>query len=76
MISGLVVYLTSDEGLDDEATREMQSRAGLEIGERIGLRLPVVVESTDKDTAADTTEWLKNLPGVAHVDVTFVHLEE
>lgn len=76
MISGLVVHLTGDKALRDAAIHAMQRRSGLELGEQSGRRLPVVLESDGKKVAEDTTEWLKELPGVAHVDVTFVHLEE
>lgn len=53
----------------------MQRRSGVELGDRMDMRLPVVVESTADCSAKETAEWVKNLPGVVHADVTFVHLE-
>ena len=76
MISGLVIHLSHDEALSEGATSEIQKRGGVEMGDQVGQRLPLVVESTETTTASETAEWLKNLTGVVHVDVTFVHLEE
>ena len=75
MISGLVIHLSSDKTLRSQALAEMQRRSGVELGDRMDMRLPVVVESTADCSAKETAEWVKNLPGVVHADVTFVHLE-
>ena len=75
MISGLVIHLSDNAALRRQALADMQRRTGVELGDRMDLRLPVVVESTEDCSAKETAEWVKNLPGVVHADVTFVHLE-
>lgn len=76
MISGLVIHLANDEKLRNEAMAAMRKRVGLEVGDQIGHRLPLVIESAKSVSVEDTTDWLKNLPGVVHADITFVYLEE
>lgn len=76
MISGIVIHLSADETQNGTAVRMMSARSGVELGKRVDRRLPMVVESTATASVDETTEWLRNLTGVLHVDVTFVHLEE
>ena len=76
MISGLVIHLSNLESLCSESLAQMRKRPGVMLGDRVGLRLPIVVESTESHSAEDTTEWVKSLPGVLHADVTFVHFED
>jgi len=76
MISGLVAYLSADAALAAAALREIERQPQLEIGPREQTRLPLVLETTTSDETQTVTDWLKDLPGVAHVDVAFVHLEE
>jgi nitrate reductase NapAB chaperone NapD len=76
MIGGLVVYLAQDDSLAQQATSAMREQPGLDLGEQTGRRLPAVVESMESQTVEETTDWIRNLPGVVHVDVVFVHLEE
>ncbi|MFT5525044.1 MAG: hypothetical protein ACI9G1_000911 [Pirellulaceae bacterium] len=76
MISGLVLYLNRDAGLWDETLDELGGHDQIELGERVQARLPVVIDSSDGSGARDLTQWILDLPGVDHIDVTYVDLEE
>jgi nitrate reductase NapAB chaperone NapD len=39
-------------------------------------RLPVMIDSPDPDSLEDITRRLQQIPGVAFVDVVFVHFED
>ncbi|MBX3435254.1 MAG: hypothetical protein KF847_18195 [Pirellulales bacterium] len=39
-----------------------------------GVRVPLVLETPDKQTDQRLWDWLRRLPGVANVDVAFIHL--
>lgn len=45
-------------------------------GQRLGLRLPVVVEAPDGSTSRYWHEWVEQLPGVVQVEVAFVSFDE
>ncbi len=76
MISGLVLYLNRDQGLWEETIAELEGHDAVELGERVHARLPIVVDATDGSHARDLTQWILDLPGVDHIDVTYVDLEE
>jgi len=76
MISGLVVYFSRDCKLAEAAKLSIGQQAALELGPQEGRRLPLVLETTTSSESQDLTDWLKDLDGVEHVDVAFVHLEE
>lgn len=75
MISGLVAYLSGDPKQKDDVLAAVVKVPALEAGQLFEHRLPVVIEAEDVQQSHDLTEWLRNLPGVDHVDVAFVHLE-
>ena len=75
MISGVVIHLSTKESQANETLATLQARKGIECGDRVGSSVPAVVESTECYSAEETTAWLMDLPGVAHVDITFVDLE-
>jgi hypothetical protein len=76
MISGLVVYLAADEKLTQTAILAMQQQPAIELGQREDRRQPLVLETETATQSQSLTDWLKDLPGVEHVDVAFVHLDE
>jgi hypothetical protein len=76
MISGLVLYLNRDEAIWSETLDALTAQAEIAVGQRYESRLPVVVESSDGSNARDLTQWILDLPGVDHLDVTYVDLEE
>ena len=76
MISGLVVYLNADAELADAALIKMRQQASLELGEPSGQRLPMVLETATAADSHSVADWLIGLPGVDHLDVVFVDLDE
>lgn len=76
MISGLVAYLGADEGLASAAVLAMDQHSTMELGPRDGRRQPLVLETQTAAESQQLTDWLSELPGVEHVDVVFVHLDE
>ena len=56
--------------------QQIQQHPNFEVGDRQGLRLPVVLDTPDKETDKQCWLWLNSLPGVHHVDVAFIHFED
>lgn len=59
-----------------ESLQQIQRHPNFQIGDRQGLRLPVVLDTPDKETDKRCWLWLNDLPGVHHVDVAFIHFED
>jgi hypothetical protein len=76
MISGLVAYLGADEKLAQAAILVMEQQPAIELGQREDRRQPLVLETETATNSQSLTEWMKDLPGIEHVDVAFVHLDE
>lgn len=55
---------------------QVQQHPRFQVGELQDNRLPVVIDTPDKQADKDCWAWLNNLPGVHHVDVAFIHFEE
>lgn len=68
-ISGLVITLTADRALADDAVRVIAEHEALEVSERVDRWLPVSLEADD---ARPVHDWLESLEGVEMVDVVFV----
>jgi nitrate reductase NapAB chaperone NapD len=78
MIASLIVTL--DEGTTDlsEIASQMSRVPGVEINDSNALshRLPVIIDSLDPNSLEEITRRLQQIPGVAFVDVVFVHFED
>ena len=74
-ISGLVVKLAENDSAGVALAR-LAADASLTLGERFGHRLAVVAETPDAGSDRDLFDELCAKPGIVHVDVTFVHLDE
>ena len=75
-VSSFVIALPEDEteaGVIQDAIRAVPV---FEQGERIGRRLPVVLEAKDGSAARHWHEWVESLPGVIKVDVAFVSFDD
>lgn len=74
-ISGIVITLASNAPI--EATiRALRRERALEPGAREGRKIAAVL-TTDSDAHNRRAwNWLNELPGVAHVDVVFVSLDD
>ncbi len=55
---------------------QIQQHPNFQAGLRQGQRLPVVLDTPDKQTDKQCWGWVNELPGVHHVDVAFIHFED
>jgi len=74
-ISGLVVKLAEDDDAGAALAR-LAADSRITLGERFGNRLAVVAETSNVQADRDLFDELSAMPGIVHVDVTFVHLGE
>lgn len=74
-ISGLVVTLVNDS-TGESALARLASDPRLTLGSRFGHRVAVVAETPGVGDDRALMDDLRDTPGIAAVDVTFVHLDE
>ena len=74
-ISGLSIVLSPDAQCAEQACEAIGREPRIEVGERQGARLAIVSETQSTDEDKQLWNWLWDLPGVAHVDVAFIHFE-
>ncbi|MBM3840496.1 MAG: hypothetical protein FJ398_21540 [Verrucomicrobia bacterium] len=74
--SGLVITLSSDPALADQAVAEMRTRPELTAGERHVRWLPLAMEARDDAHSRELHDWLRTLPGVEFVDVVSVNFND
>jgi nitrate reductase NapAB chaperone NapD len=74
--SGLVVTLEPDSPETVAALAAIRAAPGLTVGERDTCRLPVALETDGHEASERCCDWLRALPGVAGVEVVFVHWDE
>lgn len=60
----------------ESVIEQIRNHPHLQPGPRQDLRLPVVVDTPDRETDKACWRWLNDLPGVHHVDVAFIHFED
>jgi len=72
-VSALVLTLSPDPA---EVLCRLSSRSNLHLGELIGDRLPITLESPDVRSAAREIEALAEESGVSHVDLIGAYYEE
>jgi nitrate reductase NapAB chaperone NapD len=73
-ISGLLI--TTEAPADDLLLNTLRQIPGVELGEPIGCKLPLVTEAPSLHAARQRTEQLSQLPGVTQVDVVCVDFED
>ncbi len=78
MIASLVATLDKDIAELSEIVSRISCIPGVEIGDTKAVthRLPVMIDSPDADSLEEITRRLQQIPGVAFVDVVFVHFED
>ncbi|MEQ1826744.1 MAG: hypothetical protein ABL921_12395 [Pirellula sp.] len=72
-ISSVVITTNS---VERNIERVIESIPAFTLGERFGMRLPIVIETIDGPTSRYWHEWLLALPGVSQVDVVFVSFDD
>ncbi|NWK56712.1 hypothetical protein HW115_13900 [Verrucomicrobiaceae bacterium N1E253] len=75
-VNGLLLTLTEDEKLAQDALLVVAGREDIELGERTGRWQPVVVETEGTRQSHEVHEWLQSVEGVLMVDVVFSSVSE
>ena len=75
-ISGLVLTLSADAALADQAVAKLHTRPEFTLGECNDRWLPVALDAADDAASRDLHDWLNALPGVEFVDVVYVDFSE
>ena len=70
-VNGLLLTLTEDETLVNDALSLIAKRDEIELGDRTGKWQPVVIETGGTRESHEVHEWLESLDGVYTVDVVF-----
>jgi nitrate reductase NapAB chaperone NapD len=76
MISSLVIHLSADPDTAKRVVHQISENGRIQHGMAIGNRIPIVLDANCSVQAEKDIEWLRQLPGVEHVDVAFVQFEE
>jgi nitrate reductase NapAB chaperone NapD len=71
-ISGLILTLSPDNRLRDEAMRCLRLDGRVSIGEQQQHRLPIVVDGATRNDDQEMWQRLHEIPGVLFVDVVCV----
>lgn len=74
-ISGLLITLTEDHSLAEEAVAALAARPEITVGRRQQQWLPVAVDGRDYGHSREVHEWIGAQPGVAFVDITSINFE-
>ena len=78
MIASLIATLDKRIADLSEIVSRISRIPGVELGEAkaSGHRLPVTIDSPDRDSLEAITRRLQQIPGVAFVDVVYGHFED
>ncbi len=76
MTSGLVVALEPGSPDAEPTVAAIRSQPAFTAGDRNGFQLPVALEAESAEASERWCDWLRGLPGVAGVEVVFVHWDE
>lgn len=78
MIASAVATLTKNAGQMKCLLTQLVSRPEIEIGafSESCRRIPLTIDSPNRQAVEQTTNWLQGHDAIAFVDVVFVHFEE
>lgn len=76
MISGVVLHLALEERLRRQTLQQIEEHSCIELGACHANRAAIVIETPSAGPSRDVTDWLLSLPGVTHLDVTYVDFED
>lgn len=75
-LPGLTPCAGPSDLCDPAVIEQIQQHPNFQAGPRHNHRLPVVLDTPDKETDKQCWGWLNELSGVHHVDVAFIHFED
>ncbi len=78
MIASLIVTLNNVTDLETDILHNVAAIPGVEIGDvqHTTRRVPITIDALNPKALEETTQRLQQCPGVAFVDVVFVHFED
>ncbi|TWU11730.1 hypothetical protein CA54_05390 [Symmachiella macrocystis] len=78
MIAGIVASLEEHDGQLPHIIAGIAKIPNVEIGDFTGdaHRIPMTIDSPCPNTLEETTRLIQDCPGVAFVDIVFVHFED
>ena len=75
-VSGLVVSLSNQPDLRQNAWESMRADPRIEVGLIEAQRVAIVVDTASNEEDKTIWNWLQQLPGVVFVDIVMVGFEE
>jgi nitrate reductase NapAB chaperone NapD len=75
-VSGLSIHLHPDEAVSARAESALRAERCLELGTRAAGRVAAVLDTPDAESDRAAWERIRDIPGVEHVDVVFIHFDE
>jgi len=75
-VSGLVITFSSDTADHGKVLEQLAGEPAIEVGEACGPKLPIVVDTDTREQDRTIWHWVRDLPGVAMVDVAFVAFDD
>lgn len=75
-VSGLVITFSSDTADHSAVLEQLAREPTIELGDACGPKLPIVVDTDTREQDRTIWNWVRDLPGVAMVDVAFVGFED
>lgn len=78
MIASVVATLDVDDGTLQQVADQISGLPNVEVGEFVAAsrRLPIAIDSPNPSALEELTHNLQEMPGVAFVDVVYVHFED
>ncbi len=78
MIASVVATIDKSGGMHQDIIDAIAGIPNVEVGAVDGnaRRIPITIDSPGADTVEETTRRIQACPGVAFVDVVFVHFED
>lgn len=78
MIASVVATLSDDAGRLEKTLGQFRSSPQIQVGDvtDASRRIPMTIDSPDRDDIEVVTRWIQGCSGVLFVDVVFVHFED
>lgn len=78
MIASVVATLEVDDISPQRITEKIAGLPNVEVGDFVATsrRLPIAIDSPNPNALEETTRSLQEIPGIAFVDVVYVHFED
>lgn len=75
-VSGLVITFSSNTADHGEVLEQLADEPAIEVGDVCGAKVAIVVDTDTREQDRKIWNWVRDLPGVAMVDVAFVGFDD